>query len=68
MHENRWGIAEAKMKLCEIISQAHNKGPQKITKYGRTTALIISPEEWERASKQTGTLAEFLLGSPLARF
>jgi prevent-host-death family protein len=68
MRENKWGIAEAKMKLCELIAKAKEGGPQRITKYGRTTAVVLSPEDWDQSSNQTGTLAEFLLGSPLAKF
>jgi prevent-host-death family protein len=60
-----WTVAEAKARFSEIIEQAQSKGPQTITKHGRTAAVVVSAEEWERKSKRTGSLAEFFAASPL---
>ena len=40
-------------------------GPQKIAKHGRTTAVVVAAEEWERKAERQGNLAEFLASSPL---
>ena len=40
-------------------------GPQIITRHGRPNAVIVSAEEWARKTARKGTLAEFLLASPL---
>jgi prevent-host-death family protein len=61
----QWTVAEAKARLSELIEQARSKGPQTITKHGRTTAVVVSAEEWDRKSKRTGNLAEFFAASPL---
>jgi prevent-host-death family protein len=58
-------VADAKARLSEVIDKAHREGPQTITKNGRTTAVVVSIEEWERKTARTGSLAEFLLASPL---
>jgi prevent-host-death family protein len=50
--------------LSELIERAQ-KGPQTITRRGRSAAVVVSAEEWERKSKRTGSLAEFFAGSPL---
>jgi len=60
-----WTVAEAKARLSEVIERARVKGPQTITRRGRSAAVVVSAEEWERKSKRAGNLAEFLAGSPL---
>jgi prevent-host-death family protein len=65
-HANsNWTIANAKARLSELIEKARRDGPQVITKNGRSTAVLVSIEEWERKTARSGSLAEFLLASPL---
>lgn len=65
MRTHTWTVAEAKAKFSELIDKAKCEGPQKITKHGRTTAVIVAAEQWERKSERIGNLAEFLVASPL---
>lgn len=65
MSTHAWTVAEAKAKFSELIDKAKSEGPQKITKHGRTTAVIVAAEEWERNAKRKADLAEFLAASPL---
>lgn len=65
MRIGSWTVAEAKARFSELIDQAQSKGPQTITKHGRTAAVVVSAVEWERKSKRTGNLAEFFAASPL---
>ena len=60
-----WTVADAKARLSEVIDRAVNQGPQRITKNGRPTAVLVSIDEWERKTKRKGNLAEFFLNSPL---
>jgi prevent-host-death family protein len=60
-----WTVAEAKAKFSELIEKAKAEGPQKITKHGRTTAVIVAAEQWEKQFERKGNLAEFLAASPL---
>lgn len=62
---DNWTVADAKSRFSEVIERARAKGPQTITKRGRVAAVVVSAEEWERKSKRTGNLAEFLAASPL---
>ena len=64
---DRWTVAEAKAKFSEVIDRAAREGPQTVTRNGRTAAVVVAPEEWERKTKRTGNLAEFLSTSPLRR-
>jgi len=60
-----WTVAEAKAKFSEIIDRAMSEGPQTITRKGRTAAVVVGAEEWQRKTQRAGNLAEFLAGSPL---
>ncbi|HEV3040275.1 MAG TPA: type II toxin-antitoxin system Phd/YefM family antitoxin [Candidatus Angelobacter sp.] len=65
MSAHTWTVAEAKAKFSEVIDKAQSDGPQTITRNGRTTAVIVAAEEWERKTKRKGNLAEFFAASPL---
>jgi prevent-host-death family protein len=59
-----WTIAGAKARLSEVVDRAQ-ASPQTITRNGKPSAVIVSAEEWARKTVRKGTLAEFLLASPL---
>ncbi len=59
-----WTLANAKARLSEVVDRAQT-GPQIITRHGRPNAVVVSAEEWARKTARKGTLAEFLLSSPL---
>jgi len=65
MGAQTWTVAEAKAKFSELIDKAKSEGPQKITKHGRTTAVVVAAEDWTRKTERKGNLAEFLSASPL---
>ena len=65
MSTHSWTVAEAKARFSELIEKAKSEGPQKITKHGRTTAVIVAADQWERKAARKGNLAEFLAASPL---
>lgn len=45
-----------------MLEKAKSEGPQKISKDGRTTAVVVAAEEWERKAKRKGTLEPSHLG------
>jgi prevent-host-death family protein len=47
-----------------VVDRAQSS-PQLITRNGKPSAVVVSAEEWARKSARKGTLAEFLLASPL---
>ena len=59
-----WTLAGAKARLSEVVDRAQ-AGPQIITRNGKPSAVIVSAEEWARKTVRKGSLAEFLLASPL---
>lgn len=62
--DDTWTLANAKARLSEVIDRAQT-GPQIITRHGKPNAVVVSIEEWARKVARKGTLAEFLLASPL---
>jgi prevent-host-death family protein len=62
--EKSWTVANAKAKLSEVIDRAQSS-PQTITRNGKPSVVVVSAEEWQRKTARKGTLAEFLMESPL---
>lgn len=62
--EKSWTVANAKAKLSEVIDRAQST-PQTITRNGKPSVVVVSAEEWQRKTTRKGTLAEFLMESPL---
>jgi prevent-host-death family protein len=67
MGAQSWTVADAKAKFSEVIERAMSDGPQTITRNGRTAAVVVGAEEWQRKTKRVGSLAEFFAASPLRR-
>ena len=61
-----WQVQEAKARFSELLRSATSAGPQAITVRGRTAAVVLSPDEYERLKGQKPSLAAFLRSSPLA--
>jgi prevent-host-death family protein len=59
-----WTVANAKAKLSEVIQKAQ-RVPQTITRNGKPSVVVVSAEEWERKTARRGSLAQFLMDSPL---
>lgn len=59
-----WSVAAAKARLSEVMEQAQSS-PQTITRNGKPSVVVVSVEEWRRKTARQGSLAEFLLDSPL---
>ena len=47
---NTWTVAAAKAKFSEFIELARSRGPQTITRNGRTAVVIVAAEEYKAAT------------------
>ena len=63
--EEAWTVANAKAHLSEVIERAQRE-PQMITRNGTPSVVMVSVEEWNRKTARNGSLANFLMESPLA--
>ena len=43
-----WTMRAAKARLGEVLRQAREAGPQRITVRGRDAAVVLSPEDYHR--------------------
>ncbi|MBW9113490.1 type II toxin-antitoxin system Phd/YefM family antitoxin [Rhizobium cauense] len=59
-----WTVAAAKAKLSEVMERAQLV-PQTITRNGKPSVVVVSAEEWQKKTARRGSLAEFLVASPL---
>lgn len=62
--DTNWTVAGAKARLSEVIERAQSS-PQTITRNGKPSVVVVSAEEWQRKTVRKGTLAQFLLESPM---
>jgi prevent-host-death family protein len=61
---NTWTLTRAKAHFSRLIERAQTS-PQIITRRGEPRAVMVGAKEWARKTERKGTLAEFLLASPL---
>lgn len=61
---DQWTVAGAKARLSEVIERAQTD-PQVITRHGKPSVVMVSAEEWARKTVRKGSLAAFLMASPL---
>ncbi len=63
---NIWQLQDAKSKFSEVIDRALANGVQVVTRRGKKTVVVMPFDEYERLTKRSGNLAQYLLDSPLA--
>ena len=61
---NTWTLTTAKAHFARLIERAQTS-PQIITRHGEPKAVMVSAQEWACKPARKGTLAEFLLASPV---
>lgn len=59
-----WQMQEAKAHLSNLVKQARSQ-PQDITLHGKSVAVVISREAFDRLSQAQDTLVGFMRRSPL---
>jgi prevent-host-death family protein len=62
---NTWQLQEAKARLSELLRQAEEAGPQRITVRGADAAIVLSSKDYEKLLGKKENLWEFLRASPL---
>ena len=60
-----WQMQTAKARFSEVVKQAADDGPQEITVHGRSVAVVISKELFDRLSGNEASLVDFMRQSPL---
>lgn len=59
-----WQMQEAKARMSELVKRAQTQ-PQDITLHGKSVAVVISRETFDRLSQAQDSLVDFMHRSPL---
>lgn len=59
-----WQMQEAKARMSELVKNAQLQ-PQDITLHGKSVAVVISRETFNRLSQAQDSLVDFMRRSPL---
>ena len=65
---NRWALQDAKARLSEVVRQALEQGPQRITLRGRDAVVVVRADEFDRMQRRPVSGADIvaaLAASPL---
>lgn len=60
-----WQMQTAKARFSELVKRAADDGPQEVTLHGRSVAVVVSRELFDRLSGNSESLVEFMRHSPL---
>ena len=64
----RWRLQDAKARFSEVVREAQQRGPQRVTLHGRDAVVIVGADEFDRLQHPvTGRdIVTALATSPLA--
>ena len=60
-----WQATKAKAQLSAVMDRAASEGPQRLSRRGRGTFILVTEEEWQKRTRPKENLADLLLNSPL---
>src|SRR5208337_3378931 len=63
-----WQVQSAKARFSEVFRRARTEGPQRITKQGKESVVMVAEEQFDRLvgkSRQPKNLVQFFRQSPL---
>lgn len=61
-----WQMQDAKARLSEVVKTARQQGPQDFSVHGKTVAVLVSKEDFDRMSGRHLSLPAFIAASSLA--
>ncbi|MBU0936431.1 MAG: type II toxin-antitoxin system prevent-host-death family antitoxin [Spirochaetes bacterium] len=59
-----WQLQEAKARFSELFNQVWSDGPQRVSRHGKQTVVLLRESEYLSLSKQEPDFIEFLLSAP----
>jgi antitoxin Phd len=65
---NSWQLQTAKARFSEVFRRAHSEGPQRITRQGKDSVVMLAEEHYAQLvgkSHQPKSLVQFFRQSPL---
>src|SRR5947208_16755855 len=64
----RWRLQDAKARFSEVVRQAQQQGPQRVTLHGRDAVVVVGADEFDRMQRPVSgrDIVAALAASPLA--
>lgn len=65
---NRWRLQDAKARLSEVVRQAQDRGPQRVTLHGHDAAVVVSAADFDRLQHPVSgrEIVRALQGAPIS--
>ena len=65
---SRWRLQDAKARFSEVVREAQQRGPQRVTLHGKDAVVIVDADEFDRLQRPVSgrDIVEALAASPLA--
>jgi prevent-host-death family protein len=60
-----WQMQTAKARFSDVVKSAKQQGPQDITVHGKSVAVVVSRDLFDKLSGNASSLVEFMQRSPL---
>ena len=59
-----WKSSDARNHFRQLIDRALQEGPQRVSRHGRETVVVVSIKEFDRLTGKKNDFIEFLLSAP----
>jgi prevent-host-death family protein len=60
-----WQLQEARRRFSELVSEALARGPQRVTRHGKTAVIVVSEDEWNGITRKIPSFGRLLAECPL---
>lgn len=60
-----WQLQEARSRFKALFDEALDRGPQRVTRHGKTAVIVVSEAEWDRVIRTVPTFGKLLAECPL---
>jgi prevent-host-death family protein len=60
-----WQVQEARRQFRQLFDDAVDKGPQRVSRQGKRTVVVLSEEEWKRLSDAVPSFGDLLASCPI---
>lgn len=62
-----WQLQEARSRFSELVSAALARGPQRVTRHGKSAVIVVSEAEWQEVTRKIPSFGRLLAQCPLER-
>jgi antitoxin Phd len=60
-----WQLQEARRRFSELVSEALARGPQRVTRHGKTAVIVVSEDQWHELTQKVPSFGKLLAECPI---